>query len=208
MMVAIVTSDLERRLLMCHRGCRYEWPCGEMCGECSLDDAETPYDADCRIDELELECNRLRSENDELRGIVGRQHPWRRESRLDIRVVGIGGTTRPSIRVTGFGARPHASGWESIVYETLGRLCPEREWVCLGDDERREIAGMVDAIREERVCHPRGKWENVTETLEIRFLKCDCGEDLGIDQREKRLGVKLAKLPNYCPNCGARIEVY
>lgn len=165
---------------MCHRGCRYEWSCGEMCGECSLDDGtEMPYDAECRIDELVLERNRLRSDNEELRGIVGRQRTWRRESRLDIRVVGIDGATRPSIRVIGFGAGP--------------------------DAERRETARIVDAIRVERVCHPRGRWEKATETLDIRFLTCDCGEDLGIDQRVKGFGVKLARLPNYCPNCGARI---
>ena len=143
---------------MCHRGCRYEWSCGEMCGECSLDDGtEMPYDAECRIEELELECNRLRSDNEELRGIVGRQRSWRRESRLDIRVVGIDGATRPSIRVTDLRReailpselRGRKCGWMTLD-EAIKHAEERASNGTCGDECRLEHAQLAEWLKELR----------------------------------------------------------
>ena len=61
----------------------------------------------------------------------------------------------------------------------------------------------------ERTCTPHGEWESVSQTQEVRRLVCDCGEELGMEERGTlpwRYHHR-ASLPNYCPKCGARIEV-
>jgi hypothetical protein len=61
----------------------------------------------------------------------------------------------------------------------------------------------------EWTCKPHGEWERVSQTQEVRRLVCDCGEELGMEERGTlpwRYHHR-ASLPNYCPECGARIEV-
>jgi hypothetical protein len=61
----------------------------------------------------------------------------------------------------------------------------------------------------ERTCKPHGEWERVSQTQEVRHLVCDCGEELGMEERGTLPWRyhHMASLPNYCPECGARIEV-
>jgi DNA-directed RNA polymerase subunit RPC12/RpoP len=59
----------------------------------------------------------------------------------------------------------------------------------------------------ERTYRPHGEWERITQMQEVRRIVCDCGYELGVDERDSFFGTRLAKMPNYCPNCGARIEV-
>ena len=65
----------------------------------------------------------------------------------------------------------------------------------------------VDATVGRETCHPLVEWKRLSQQQEYRFWTCDCGEGLGKDERDSFFGTRRAKLPNYCPNCGARIEV-
>ena len=58
--------------------------------------------------------------------------------------------------------------------------------------------------RAERTCNLHGEWKRISQTQEVRHLYCDCGEHLGSDKRNLILECK-AVLPNYCPNCGAKV---
>ena len=61
--------------------------------------------------------------------------------------------------------------------------------------------------RAERTCKPQGEWERVSQTQEIRHVYCECGEYFGADERDSfpfAIETK-AYLPNYCPNCGAKV---
>ena len=58
---------------MCYIGCRYEYAYGSSRGECWLaDDDEIPRDAMCRIDDLAIEHDRIKSENAKLRELAMR----------------------------------------------------------------------------------------------------------------------------------------
>ena len=61
--------------------------------------------------------------------------------------------------------------------------------------------------RTERTCKPQGEWERVSQTQEIRHIYCECGEELGTDERASApFAIETkAYLPNYCPNCGAKV---
>ena len=59
----------------------------------------------------------------------------------------------------------------------------------------------------ERTCHPKGDWKPVSQTQKVRRLVCDCGYEFGVD-RENASPFDISimcELPNFCPNCGARI---
>lgn len=77
------------------------------------------------------------------------------------------------------------------------------------DMQMEEIPTEAEAIaawnrRAERTCNLHGEWKRISQTQEVRHLYCDCGEHLGSDKRNLILECK-ADLPNYCPNCGARV---
>lgn len=73
--------------------------------------------------------------------------------------------------------------------------------VVQSDDETREYFA-------ERVCVPTGEWKRISLTQEARHLVCDCGEELGTEERGTLPWQyhHKASLPNYCPKCGVRIE--
>ena len=67
------------------------------------------------------------------------------------------------------------------------------------------LADLIDP--KERTCHPKGDWKHVSQTQKVRRLVCDCGYEFGVD-RENAAPFDISimcELPNFCPNCGARV---
>lgn len=68
---------------------------------------------------------------------------------------------------------------------------------------------LADLIEpEERTCKPHGEWERTSQLQECRRVLCDCGNELGMDTR-RGFPIKIVdfcELPNYCPNCGAKVS--
>ena len=67
------------------------------------------------------------------------------------------------------------------------------------------LADLIDP--QERTCHPKGDWKPVSQTQKARRLVCDCGYELGVDRKDAApfdLSI-MCELPNFCPNCGARL---
>lgn len=60
----------------------------------------------------------------------------------------------------------------------------------------------------ERTCRPSGDWKSISQTQEVRHVTCsECGHEFGMERRytipfERTL---LVELPNFCPNCGAKV---
>lgn len=72
---------------------------------------------------------------------------------------------------------------------------------------RNEDVKDWEHFEPKRTCKPYGKWERVSQTQEVRHIYCDCGEYLGMDRRDS-LPFEIeckADMPNYCPNCGAKV---
>ena len=67
------------------------------------------------------------------------------------------------------------------------------------------LADLIDP--QERTCHPKGDWKPVSQTQKVRRLVCDCGYEFGVN-RENAAPFDVSimcELPNFCPNCGARL---
>lgn len=74
--------------------------------------------------------------------------------------------------------------------------------------EMAMLSRLADLIGpQERTCHPKGDWKPVSQTQKVRRLVCDCGYEFGVD-RENAAPFDISimcELPNFCPNCGARV---
>lgn len=59
----------------------------------------------------------------------------------------------------------------------------------------------------EEVCVPHGEWKAITQTQEVRRMYCDCGYELGMDERGSMPFnyTHLFSMPRYCPECGRRL---
>ena len=76
----------------------------------------------------------------------------------------------------------------------------------------RNLCGLANTLADlidpqERTCHPKGDWKPVSQTQKARRLVCDCGYELGVDRKDAApfdLSI-MCELPNFCPNCGARL---
>lgn len=57
-------------------------------------------------------------------------------------------------------------------------------------------------------CTPHGKWESISQTQEVRHVFCECGYELGMDERDlwPFRSTRLFAMPNYCQECGRRIR--
>lgn len=61
--------------------------------------------------------------------------------------------------------------------------------------------------RAERTCKVRGEWRAISQTQEARDRVCECGHEFGVDRRDHfpfELE-RLCEMPNFCPNCGAKV---
>lgn len=74
------------------------------------------------------------------------------------------------------------------------------DWQAIAD----ELNAMLDGAE----CTPHGEWESVTQTQEVRHVFCDCGYELGMDERDSWpfQSTRLFAMPNYCQECGRRIR--
>ena len=83
-------------------------------------------------------------------------------------------------------------------------------WTDESDWRWRDVAAKIADYVEpepERTCKPHGEWERTSQLQECRRVLCDCGHELGMDMRRGfpiKIG-DLCELPNFCPNCGAKV---
>lgn len=78
------------------------------------------------------------------------------------------------------------------------------DYSCEETGER--LADLIEP-EPERTCKPHGEWERTSQLQECQRVLCDCGHELGMDTR-RGFPIKIVnfcELPNYCPNCGARV---
>ena len=98
-----------------------------------------------------------------------------------------------------FGSDP-----ERVVSVTVGELqrLYSKSWLCGAHDDID-----TDPIIHERTCHPKGDWKPVSQTQKVRRRVCDCGHELGMDRKVTApfTFAEMCELPDYCPNCGARV---
>ena len=57
-------------------------------------------------------------------------------------------------------------------------------------------------------CTPHGEWKRITQTQEVRHVFCECGYELGMDERDSfpLKHTRLFAMPNYCKECGRKIR--
>ena len=57
-------------------------------------------------------------------------------------------------------------------------------------------------------CVPHGEWESISQTQEVRHVFCECGHELGMDERDSFPfeRTRLFAMPNYCQECGRKIR--
>lgn len=57
-------------------------------------------------------------------------------------------------------------------------------------------------------CTPHGEWESISQSQEVRHVFCDCGYELGKDERDSWpfQRTRLFAMPNFCPECGHKIR--
>ena len=57
-------------------------------------------------------------------------------------------------------------------------------------------------------CTPHGEWESISQTQEVRHVFCDCGYELGMDERDSWpfKSTRLFAMPNFCQECGRKIR--
>lgn len=91
--------------------------------------------------------------------------------------------------------------WSPELY--IGSLRPWPNAVVV----MRGISGEMQRYVPERVCVPHGEWKRISQTQEVRRMVCDCGYELGMDERGSMPFnyTRFFKMPRYCPNCGCRI---
>lgn len=100
------------------------------------------------------------------------------------------------------------SDWPNMVAEACG-LNPREMSNCFHDftDELCDRIAELIEPEPERTCKPHGEWERTSQLQECRRVLCDCGHELGMDTR-RGFPIKIVdfcELPNYCPNCGAKV---
>ena len=74
------------------------------------------------------------------------------------------------------------------------------DWQAIADELNTVIGGGE--------CTPHGEWKRVSQTQEVRHVFCDCGYELGMDERDSFpfQRTRLFAMPNYCKECGRRIR--
>ena len=59
-----------------------------------------------------------------------------------------------------------------------------------------------------RECRVVGEWKRLSRTQEVRACSCsECGHEFGVSRRNSKPFAYEApcELPNFCPNCGAKV---
>ena len=70
------------------------------------------------------------------------------------------------------------------------------------------IADELNAALGGGECTPHGEWESISQTQEVRHVFCECGYELGMDERDSWpfQSTRLFAMPNFCPECGRKIR--
>lgn len=102
----------------------------------------------------------------------------------------------------GYGECRYAEQFYELLKETIMNSWDYHEF----EDVADRLADLIE-LESERTCKPHGEWERTSQLQECRRVLCDCGHELGMDTR-RGFPIKIVdfcELPNYCPNCGARV---
>ena len=76
------------------------------------------------------------------------------------------------------------------------------------EQQREKTAQAIAATLGAGECIPHGEWESISQSQEVRHVFCDCGYELGMDERDlwPFRSTRLFAMPNYCQECGRRIR--
>ncbi len=103
-----------------------------------------------------------------------------------------------------------SDGTHAFIAEEYGDGKLEVKTLMTPEQAIAATMGDIDATTTRQgvgTCKPHGEWERASQTQEVRRLVCDCGEELGMEERGTlpwRYHHR-ASLPNYCPNCGRKM---
>ena len=127
---------------------------------------------------------------------------------------------------------PPTPDWQAISDElnaTLGRDCEsmyheltnavnelqKKQPYCYNPDKPIETLQTIGRFIDElnaalggAECTPHGEWESISQSQEVRHVFCDCGYELGMDERDSWpiQSTRLFAMPNYCQECGRKIR--
>ena len=88
-------------------------------------------------------------------------------------------------------------------------LCEQGDFDSVTEAVRWLMQERDDAVTPSGVeCTPHGEWERVSQTQEVRHVFCECGHELGMDERDSFpfQRTRLCAIPNYCQECGRKIR--
>ena len=92
---------------------------------------------------------------------------------------------------------------------TAPELLPFRiQEVLDAPNEPHRIGGVVYVPEGGGECVPHGEWESISQSQEVRHVFCECGHELGMDERDSWpfKSTRLFAMPNYCQECGRKIR--
>lgn len=87
-------------------------------------------------------------------------------------------------------------------------LCEQGEFDSVSKAFRWLLQKHDDMVLGGGECIPHGEWERISQTQEVRHVFCECGYELGIDERDTFpfKSTRLFAMPNYCQKCGRKIQ--
>lgn len=104
--------------------------------------------------------------------------------------------------------RYQSGDWQVICYHADGCIMLESDLDNCYWENVQTLARQWNA-RAERTCEPKWTLQGETQTQEFWRCECgNCGHEFGVEDRSSfpfKMTIDKVEIPNFCPNCGARV---